>query len=101
MAVTTNDFTSGNTDFSVSGAMRSFAAVKHDTNYLVDPDIADRPILSRGISMSAEGALKVEYPRGTIDTIPAGHLAAGVIHPMHVCRVFDTGTGAQTVHVWL
>ena len=101
MAVTTNAFSAANLDFSTNGALYSFTATKHDTNYLEDPAVADKPVMSRGVSMSAEGALKVEYYNGVTHTIPAGHLAAGVIHPMHVCRVFSTGTGAQTVVIWL
>ena len=101
MAVTTNQFDVRNTSFSTAPPTYCFAATQHDTNYLSDPNIADKPIISRGVSMSAEGALKVEFANGETATIPAGHLAAGVIHPMAIVRVFDTGTDAQTIHIWV
>lgn len=65
---------------------------------LVTPsDSADLSYVTRGISFAVAGALKVTTVGGDTVTIPSGALAAGVIHPLRVTKVFATGTGATGI----
>lgn len=50
--------------------------------------------VTRAISLSSEGDLAVVMADGDALTIPSGHLAAGVLHPMQVKQVKDTGTAS-------
>lgn len=53
----------------------------------------------RGILVGVSGAVKVTLVGGTTGVIPA--LAAGVVHPFSVLRVFSTGTTAtDIIGVW-
>lgn len=61
----------------------------HDTNEL--------GYATRGISFGTAGALKVKTRGGQTVTIPDGALAAGIIHPIEVVQVFDTGTDADGI----
>lgn len=68
---------------------------------LVTPsDSADLTYATRGISFATAGALKVTMVGGEEVVIPSGALAAGVIHPMRVTRVWSTGTGALNIVAW-
>lgn len=68
------------------------AATKHDTT-----NEARGPC--RGIVFGGAGILKVTTIYGGDRTIPSGVLAAGIIHPLRVTRVWNTGTTATDV--WL
>lgn len=103
MAITGNLIKSKDIDNSLTGVDRgSFTATKSDTNYLADPADATKPIVSKGISVDrVDEAVKVQYSSGTTDTIEAGMLAAGVVHPLHIVQVFSTGTGSNVkVKIW-
>lgn len=65
---------------------------------LVTPsNTEDLTAVTRGISFAAAGALKVDLVGGDTITIPSGALAAGIIHPLMVTRVYATGTGATGI----
>ena len=110
MAITSHTYTANDVDNSPRGAHYVFTATKHDTNYLEDPLISGRKIVSKGISINrVDEAVKVEFADkgpaqsvGRQHTFEAGALAAGVCHPMNVVKVFSTGTGANViVKIWV
>lgn len=102
MAITFSTLKSKDTDLSLVGANVGFEATKSDTDYILDPTISpERQIVSKAISVDrADEAVKVEFVDGRTATIPAGILAAGVMHPMRIIKVFSTGTGSN-VKVWI
>jgi hypothetical protein len=51
----------------------------------------------RGISFAVAGALKITTTGGETVTITSGALAAGVIHPIGIVKVFATGTGCTGI----
>jgi len=65
---------------------------------LITPDDAGEldPHL-RGISFATAGILRILDGLGNDVTIPDGALAAGVIHPIRVKRVFSTTTTATDI----
>jgi hypothetical protein len=64
--------------------------------FLITPsDDANLANPTRGISFHTAGALKVTTAGGEIVVIPDGALAAGIVHPLEVVKVFDTGTDAD------
>lgn len=65
---------------------------------LVTPsDSADLGYVTRGISFSAAAALKVTLAGSTTPiTIPSGSLAAGIIHPLCVTRIWDNSATYPT-----
>lgn len=65
---------------------------------LVTPnDDNDLGYATRGVSFGTAGALKVTTVGGETVTIPSGALAAGVIHPLRVVRIWSAGTGALNI----
>ena len=60
-------------------------------------DSAELTYVTRGLSFATAGALKVLTMGGNEVTIPSGALAAGIIHPIRVKKVFSTGTGALNI----
>lgn len=65
---------------------------------LVTPDDAtDLGFQTRAISFAANGAIRVTTSGGDTVTIPSGALAAGVMHPLQVTRIFSTGTTATGI----
>lgn len=52
----------------------------------------------RGICFDAAGAIKVTTLEGVAVTIPSGVLAAGVIHPLAVRRIWSSVTTATNIH---
>ena len=100
-APTTNTFNAGKQPWGTEPPSKAYLVTPDNTNYLYDDaHTNDKPICSRGISFGTAGTLKVEFPDGTQVTIPSGALAAGVIHPMKIVKVFATGTGASDIVVW-
>ncbi len=67
-----------------SGAATS--VTPHDTNNIES---------TRGLYVGVSGDVKVVMLDGT--TITFANLAAGVIHPLQVVRVFSTGTAATNI----
>jgi len=59
----------------------------HDSN--------DLSIVTRGIYVGTSGDLKVDLSGG--DTVTFANIAAGVIHPLRVQRVYSTGTTATDI----
>lgn len=100
MAVTTNNFSSGdNVPRDGMPYQWAFTATKHDTNFLEDPDNADVAVCSKGISLDINtDAVSVVFAKDSRTyAFPAGSLAAGVIHPINIVRVNSTGTGGTVV----
>lgn len=65
---------------------------------LITPhDSNDLTKATRGISFGTAGDLKVITLGGQTVTIPADSLAAGIIHPLRVTRVYSTGTDAADI----
>lgn len=72
-----------------SPAENGAAVTPHNTN-----DLANA---TRGLCFAAAGALKVDMVGGTTVTFADGALAAGVVHPLRVTRVYATGTDATGI----
>jgi hypothetical protein len=51
----------------------------------------------RGFYITAAGTLKITTAAGNARTFASGELAAGVLHPIRITRVWSTGTAAT---VW-
>lgn len=62
-------------------------------------DSTDLTTPGRGVCFASIGALKVTMVNGDVVTFPSGTLAAGVIHPLQVQRVWATGTTATNIMV--
>jgi len=67
-------------------------------------DNAPLPFVTRGIALAAESPLHVVMAEGETGdapgrevTIPTGFLAAGVIHPLRLRKIFNTGTTVTSV----
>ncbi len=70
----------------IASAAAGTAVTPHDTNN-IDP--------TRGLYVGVSGDVKVVMLDGT--TITFTNMAAGVIHPLQVVRVFSTGTAATNI----
>jgi hypothetical protein len=68
-------------------AVNGVVYIPHDTN-LINP-------ATRGLLIEADGPVAVQFVADTTVVIPA--LAGGIIHPLEVVRVMDTGTVATAV----
>jgi len=91
MPITSKSSTSIDVNLSVNSATRSFVITPHDVNYL-EQGSPPRKLVTRGIVVTQDGNITVQLvdnPHGTYMTIP---LTAGVIYPLQVERVRDTGT---------
>lgn len=77
---------------SLSSPVHNAAAVTpHDTN--------DLSKTTRGVYVGVSGDVKVDLAGG--DTVTFVGLAAGVIHPLRVTRIYSTGTTATSIlGVW-
>lgn len=103
MAVDRNRITERDIEASYEGPTWCFPAVESDTNYIIDPDTTDHPdvpLVSAAISLSAVAAIKVELWNKRVVTIPSGALQAGVRYPLHIVKVWSTGTGVTDVLIW-
>lgn len=63
--------------------------------YPLDPHKSDTeplPTPVSGIAFSGAGALHVLTEAGIERTIPSGVLAAGVVHPLRITQLYDSGT---------
>ena len=70
-----------------SPADNAFAITPHDSNELA--------YTTRGLYVGVQGDVKVQMISG--DTVTFVELAAGVIHPLRVKQVFNTGTAATNL----
>jgi len=77
-----------------------FHVTPNDDQYIQHPETAVL-VISKGISLSAEADIKVQFDNGLITVIPSGILAAGVRHDLKIKRLYATGTGSTDVFVWL
>jgi hypothetical protein len=68
-------------------AVQGIAFTPHDTN-LINP-------ATRGLLIATAGPVAVQFVAGTTVVIPL--LVAGIIHPLSVVRVMDTGTTETSV----
>lgn len=66
--------------------------------FLITPNNSvDLSTPTRGLSIAAEGDLRVLTINDETVTVPEGALAAGIIHPICVKRVYSTGTTATGI----
>lgn len=69
-----------------------------DNIFLITPNNdSDLGQLTRGIAFAAAGTLRVTTVANEDVTIPDGALAAGIIHPIRVRKVWATGTSATGI----
>lgn len=76
----------------IQGASGCFLITPHDTNELTK--------VTRGLSFAAAGAIAVVMENGDDVIIPAGALAAGIIHPIKIKKIKSTGTTATSLVGW-
>lgn len=101
MAVTIDTLKNTDRDQSSGGVYDGFALTASDVNYIENPAIANQQMMTKGISLNvATAAISVVMANGQTRVIPAGQLAAGVIHPIQIKRLNATGTGVVTVWGW-
>ncbi|MHA2047208.1 MAG: spike base protein, RCAP_Rcc01079 family [Candidatus Thorarchaeota archaeon] len=58
-------------------------------------DNADLSEVTRGIWVGVQGDLKVDMADG--DTVTFVAMAAGIVHPIQVRKVYSTGTSATSI----
>lgn len=63
----------------------------------VTPSDTERFRVCRGIIFGTSGTCQVEFFDGSVVTLPA--MAAGVVHPLQIVRVFNTNTTASGIVV--
>lgn len=61
----------------------------------ITPSDAQTIVPTRGVYVGAAGDLKVEMLDGTVVTFSS--LAQGVVHPLTVVKVYETGTTATGI----
>ena len=71
-----------------SPATHAFAITPHNTN--------DLAYVTRGLYVGVSGDVKVDMRGGESAVVFTG-LAAGVIHPLRVKRLYDTDTDATNI----
>lgn len=76
-------------------AMNIALVTPSDTVNLVDG--TGSTFIARGISFGTAGDLKVTARNGQTVIIPSGALAAGIIHPVSLTRIWATGTTAANI----
>ena len=59
-------------------------------------DTTDIPVASRGVNVAGAGSLRVTTVGGDTETI---HVAAGIVFPLRVQRIWATGTTATGIVV--
>ncbi len=62
---------------------------------IIPSDVNDLESIARGIYVGGTGDLRVRMVNDDVVTWPA--LAAGIIHPMQIIRVYATGTTATGI----
>jgi hypothetical protein len=103
MSLDRNKINEIDVELAYQGPTWCFPATESDTEYLIHPDednFPNKPIVSSAISLTAEAAVKVEFWNGVVATLPAGSLKAGVRYPLHIVKVWATGTGVVDVLIW-
>lgn len=75
----------------LSAAVELVAATQHDSN--------NESVVSRGLLLDASGDISLVTEKGT--TVALSNLAVGVIHPIRVKRVNDTGTTIADADIFL
>lgn len=69
--------------------------------FLITPsDDDDLTLITRAISIAAEGTLRIIDESGNDVTIPSGALATGISHPIRATKVMATGTSATGILGW-
>ena len=58
------------------------------------------PFKIRGVSFGTAGALKIDTATDSGVVIPSGALAAGIMHPIEITKIYSSGTGAQGIVVY-
>ena len=75
----------------LSSCVELITATQHDSN--------NEAVVSRGLLLDAAGDISFVTEKGT--TVVLGSLAVGVIHPIRVKRVNDTGTSIADADIFL
>ena len=83
-----SDGFAGRTEGLDSPASHAFAITAHDTN--------DLSYTTRGLYVGVSGDVKVDTAGGESAVVFTA-LAAGVLHPLRVTRVYDTDTDATNI----
>ena len=65
--------------------------------FTITPADADLTTYTRGICFATAGILRVTFVNGDDVTFPSGALAAGIVHPLAVRRVWSTTTTAASI----
>jgi hypothetical protein len=89
--ITSHDATAANVIQSTAPATRSITFPKSDSDYIADA--LDKPLVTRGIITTIDGTLELRLVGDTGDTMTLV-AKAGVIYPLAVVQVLDTGTDA-------
>jgi len=80
----------------IVGVSFSRAIVPINSAFAITPDDdVDLIYVTRGIYVGVSGDLKVDTKSG--DTVTFVGLAAGMIHPIRVKRVYENGTDATSI----
>ena len=80
----------------IVGVSVSRAIVPINSAFAITPDDdVDLIYITRGIYVGVSGDLKVDVKSG--DTVTFVGLAAGMIHPIRVKRVYENGTDATSI----
>lgn len=74
-----------------------FVVTPHDTNQLNNGTVN---VVARALTVGVVGTLKVTFKDGTIATLPAVNMIAGVQMSMQVTHVWQTGTTATDIFAW-
>lgn len=65
--------------------------------FAVTPDDAtDLPMASRGLNVATSGSIRVTTVQGDVETI---YVAAGIVFPIRVTRIWSTDTTATGLRV--
>lgn len=93
MALTTKPDIKVSTINTTRAVAKTIAITPSSTNYLAD--VADKPIVTRGIWCAGAGNLKVEFAQDPAGTYRTFAVEAGVIYPFAVVLVHadTTATG--------
>jgi len=62
-------------------------------------DDAPLPFVTRGIALAAASPIHAVDQDGNEITIPIDFLAAGIIHPLRLRKIFATGTTATSIFI--
>jgi hypothetical protein len=90
-----------NTDANSHAATDGYAITAADSDIdLVALGAVKAPVVIRGLSFGAAGSLKITTLGGNVLEYNSGDLAAGVMHPIGVKRIWASSTAARLKVYW-